>query len=72
MKRENIGKKLKSLRISNDFSSETISEIINLQVNEYLAIERGKRLISIEQLIKLSKLYKTTIDSILFKREFTS
>ncbi len=57
--------RLKELREDNDFTQEQIAIVLNCGRNTYCQYENEKRQIPIEQLIKLSRFYKTSIDYIL-------
>ena len=59
--RNNIGKKIKNLRIENDLSQEQLAENINMSREHISCIERGKNTISIESLYKISKFFKVDI-----------
>ncbi len=56
-----IGKKIKDLRIENDLSQEQLAEYIGMSREHISCIERGKNLITIESLYKISKYFKINI-----------
>lgn len=60
-----IGKRLKELRERNGLTQVEISKYLNTQQASYSKYENDKRTPDYETLIKLSKLYKTSIDYIL-------
>lgn len=58
-------KRLKDLREDNDMSQDEIALLLNCKQQAYSNYENGKRTIPYEQLIKLAKFYKVSIDYIL-------
>lgn len=56
---------LKELRKENGYSQREVAEVISVSQRVYSNYERGEKEPSIDTLIKLSKLFKTTIDYIL-------
>ena len=56
-----IGKKIKDLRIENDLSQEQLAEYIGMSREHISCIERGKNLITIESLYKISEYFKINI-----------
>ena len=57
--------KLKELREEYNISQKEIAEFLNIKQNTYSQYETDKRQLPIDVLIKLSKFYKVTTDSIL-------
>lgn len=58
-------KKLYDLRIDNDLTQEDVARILKTTKQNYGRYENGKRKLSIEDLITLSKFYKVSTDYIL-------
>lgn len=58
-------KKLYDLRTDNDLKQEDVAKILNTSKQNYGRYENGKRKLSIEDLIKLSKFYHVSTDYIL-------
>ena len=56
-----IGKKIKSFRIEKNLTQEQLAEGVNLSREHISCIERGKNLISIENLYKISEFFKVDI-----------
>ena len=52
-----IGRKIKNLRIENDLSQEKLAECVGLSREHISCIERGKNLISIDSLYKISEYF---------------
>ena len=61
--RNNIGRKIKHLRIENGLSQEQLAENINMSREHISCIERGKNMISIDSLYKISEFFKIDIKS---------
>ena len=57
-------KRLKELRIDNDYTQEHIAELIKTDRSQYNRYENGKRTIPINCLIVLAKFYDVSIDYI--------
>ena len=57
--------RLKELREENNLTQTQVAELLNVKQNTYSQYETEKRQLSIEVLIKLSKLYKVSTDYIL-------
>ena len=57
-------KRLKDLRIDNDYTQKAISEILKISRTQYNRYENGIRDIPIDLLRILAKLYNTSIDYI--------
>ena len=60
-----IGENIKSLRNSKNISQEKLAELSNLDRTYVQSIEKGKRNISVEVLLKLSKGLNVKITEIL-------
>ena len=58
-------KRIKELREDNDIKQKEIAKFLNCTQQQYSEYENGKRIISIERLILLSKFYNTSVDFIL-------
>ena len=56
-----IGKKIKALRIDNDLSQEKLAEYVNLSREHISCIERGKNLASVDSLYKIATFFKINI-----------
>ncbi len=65
MSLQNIAFKLKTLREFNNFSQEYIASQLNISQAAYSKIESGATQLSIENLAKLSEVYKLTPNDIL-------
>ena len=57
--------RIKELREENGLTQTQVAEFLNVKQNTYSQYETEKRQLSIEVLIKLSKLYKVSTDYIL-------
>ncbi len=57
--------RLKDLREDNDFSQQYVANYLCMKQPQYSRYERGLRDIPTDMLIKLSKLYNTSVDYIL-------
>ena len=57
-------KRLKDLRIDNDYLQKDIAEVLGISQQYYSKYELGNFTIPTEQLIKLSKFYNVSIDYI--------
>lgn len=62
---ENLGYKLKSLRVSQQLSRKQVAELVGVSVSTIGLYESGERLPSLPILIKLATQYKTSIDYLL-------
>lgn len=58
-------KRLYDLRIDNDYRQEDVAEYLQITKQAYGMYENGKRNLSIDCLIKLSKFYNVSTDFIL-------
>lgn len=61
----NYTKRLYDLRTDNDYRQEDIAEYLQITKQAYGMYENGKRNLSIDYLIKLSKFYGVSTDFIL-------
>jgi len=59
--RNEIGRKVKSLRLEKGLSQEKLAECINMSREHISCIERGKNLVSLETLYKLSEYFEIEI-----------
>lgn len=57
--------RLKDLREDHDLSQQQVADYLGMKQPQYSRYERGLRDVPTDILIKLSKLYKTSIDYIL-------
>lgn len=62
---ENLGIKLKTLRVSNKLSRKQIAELVGISTSMIGLYETGQRLPSIPILIKLATHYKVSLDYLL-------
>lgn len=62
---ENLGYKLKSLRVSQQLSRKQVAELVCVSVSTIGLYESGERLPSLPILIKLATQYKTSVDYLL-------
>ena len=58
-------KRIKDLRIDHDYTQDDVAALLNVKCGVYRRYEVGSRDITIEVLIKLSKLYNVSTDYIL-------
>lgn len=59
--RNDIGKKVKNLRLDNDISQEKLAEYVGMSREHISCIERGKNLPTIETLYKLAEYFEIDI-----------
>ena len=59
--RNDIGKKIKSLRLEKGLSQEKLAEFVNMSREHISCIERGKNLANTETLYKLAKFFEIDI-----------
>ena len=52
-----IGRKIKSLRLENNLSQEKMAELVGLSREHISCLERGKNLITIDTLYKISSYF---------------
>lgn len=57
-------KRIKELRIKNNFTQKNIAKKLNVSITSYSLYESGKRNVPIKILIKLANIYNTSIDFI--------
>ena len=60
-----LGGKIKKLRIANGLSQEDLSEKLNVQRSTISQIENNQRQLSIDELVKLSKIFNVSVESLL-------
>lgn len=61
--RNQIGRKIKALRLEHDLSQEKFAEYVDLSREHLSCIERGKNLASIETLYNISQYFEIDIKS---------
>ena len=61
--KNDIGRKIKHLRIENKLSQEQLAENVNMSREHISCIERGKNMISIDSLYKIAKFFKVDLKS---------
>ena len=59
--RNNIGRKVKALRLERGLSQEKLAEYVNMSREHISCIERGKNLASIETLFSFAEYFKIDI-----------
>lgn len=59
--RNDIGKKLKKLRLEKGISQEKLAEYVDMSREHISCIERGKHLATVETLYNLSKYFEVDI-----------
>ena len=59
---ENLGYKLKSLRVSQQLSRKQVADLVGVSVSTIGLYESGERLPSLPILVKLATQYKTSVD----------
>lgn len=59
-----IGNRLRNIRLENNDTQKTISDVIGLDQSNYSKIEKGKYLIKLYPLIEFAKYYNISIDYI--------
>ena len=57
-------KRLKELRINNNYSESHVANYLNIEVKKYISYENGLSVPTIKELSLLAKLYNTSIDYI--------
>lgn len=57
--------RLRELRDENELTQEKVAAFLNIKQNTYSQYENGRRQVPTEVLIKLSRLYKVSVDYIL-------
>lgn len=62
---ENLGDKLKTLRVNNQLTRKQVAELIGVSVSTIGLYESNERLPSIPVLVKLASQYKTSVDYLL-------
>lgn len=65
----NFGEKLKSLRIKNEYSQETLAEMINVSRQAVTKWENGNGMPDIENLKLIANIFDVTIDSLVRDEE---
>ena len=59
--RNNIGKKIKNYRLEKGLSQEKLAECVNMSREHISCIERGKNMISIENLYNIANYFDVDI-----------
>lgn len=59
--KNDIGKKIRNLRLENNLSQEKFAEYVNMSREHISCIERGKNLVSIETLYNISEYFNVDI-----------
>ena len=62
---ENLGNRLKTLRVKNQLSRKQVAELVGISVSMIGFYENDERLPSLPILVKLAGLYKVSIDYLL-------
>ena len=62
---EILSKRLKELRIENNYSQYEIANIIGIAQVTYSHYELGRRSVSIQNLVKIAKIYNVSTDYLL-------
>lgn len=62
---ENLGDKLRILRINSNLSRKQIAELIGVSVSMVGLYENGERLPSLHMIVKLAAQYKVSVDYLL-------
>ena len=62
-----FGKNIKYYRFQKNLTQKQIAEYLDITQSHYASYETGRNVIPITKLIKLSKLYNTSIDFLLDK-----
>ena len=62
---DNYYPRLKDLREDNDYSQKYVADYLQMKQPQYSRYERGLRDIPTDVLIRLAKLYKTSVDYLL-------
>lgn len=62
---EQLGNKLKTLRVNNQLSRKQIAELVGVSASTIGLYESGERLPSLPVLVKLATQYKTSVDYLL-------
>lgn len=62
---EILAKRLKELRIENNYSQYEIADMIGIAQVTYSHYELGKRSVSIQNLVKIAQIYNVSVDYLL-------
>ena len=62
---EILAKRLKELRIENNYSQYEIADIIGIAQVTYSHYELGRRSVSIQNLVKIAQIYNVSVDYLL-------
>lgn len=59
--KNDIGKKIKNLRLENGLSQEKLAECVNMSREHISCIERGKHMVTIDSLYKIAEYFKINL-----------
>lgn len=62
---EKMGRKIKKIRRSRRITQEVLAELVDLSVTHISNIETGKRIASLEAVVKIAAVLNVTLDSLL-------
>lgn len=62
---DTLAKRLKELRIENNYSQYEIADIIGIAQVTYSHYELGRRSVSIQNLVKIAQIYNVSVDYLL-------
>jgi len=62
---EILSKRLKELRIENNYSQREIADLMGISQVTYSHYELGRRSVSIQNLVKIAKIYNVSTDYLL-------
>lgn len=60
-----LAKRLKELRIENNYSQKEIADMIGIAQVTYSHYELGRRSVSIQNLVKIAQIYNVSVDYML-------
>ncbi|MDO5438170.1 MAG: helix-turn-helix transcriptional regulator [bacterium] len=59
--KNDIGKKIKNLRLENGLSQEKLAECVNMSREHISCLERGKHMVTIDSLYKIAEYFKINL-----------
>ena len=62
---EILSKRLKELRIENNYSQQEVADLIDITQVTYSHYELGRRSVSIQNLVKIAQIYNVSTDYLL-------
>ena len=62
---DTLAKRLKELRIENNYSQKEIAELMGIAQVTYSHYELGRRSVSIQNLVKIAQIYNVSVDYLL-------